>query len=119
MGTFEVTVTVANPAARDQTTRIDLLVDTGVTLSWLPRALLDGLGVKPIARSRFLLADGSRMERDTGVALLTLDGKTMPVPVAFAEPGESSVLGATGLEILGFAVDPVEKKLVPRDLLAL
>lgn len=43
----------------------------------------------------------------------------MGVPVAFAEVGESSVLGATSLEILGFGVDPVEKKLVPRDLLAL
>jgi len=43
----------------------------------------------------------------------------LPTPVAFAEPGEESVLGATALEALGFTVDPVEKRLVPRDLLAL
>jgi len=54
-----------------------------------------------------------------GGALFTIDGRTLPIPVAFAEPGEESVLGATALEALGFAVDPVAKKLVPRDLLAL
>ena len=119
MGAFEVTVTVANAASPRRSAQVALLVDTGATLSWLPRDLLEGLGVENISRSRFILGDGSRLERDTAVALFTLDGKTMAVPVAFAEAGESSVLGATGLEILGFAVDPVEKKLVPRDLLAL
>jgi len=119
MGLFEVNVTVANPTAPERSTEISLLVDTGATLSWLPRSLLNGLGVKPLSRSRFILADGSRIERETGLALFTLDGKTMGVPVAFAEPGEGSVLGATALETLGFAVDPVEKKLIPRDLYAL
>ena len=39
--------------------------------------------------------------------------------MAFGEPGEEAVLGATALEILGFTVDPVAQKLVPRNLLAL
>ncbi len=29
------------------------------------------------------------------------------------------ILGATALEVLGFVVDPVAKKLIPRNLLAL
>jgi hypothetical protein len=41
------------------------------------------------------------------------------VPVAFAEPGEEAVIGATALETLGLMVDPVAQKLVPRNLLAL
>jgi hypothetical protein len=32
---------------------------------------------------------------------------------------KEAVLGATALEGLGFMIDPVAKKLVPRDLLAL
>jgi len=40
----------------------------------------------------------------------------MSVPVAFAEPGEATVLGATALEALGLAVDPVKQRLVPHDL---
>jgi hypothetical protein len=41
------------------------------------------------------------------------------VPVAFGEPGEEAVLGATALEVLGLLVDPVAKKLLPRNLFAL
>jgi predicted aspartyl protease len=121
MGLFEVNVTVANPATPDRSRQVSLLVDTGATLSWLSRDLLESLDVQPVSRSRFILADGRRLERDMGIALFSLDGKTMGVPVAFGEAGEASVLGATGLEILGFGVDPVpvEKKLVPRDLMAL
>jgi hypothetical protein len=40
------------------------------------------------------------------------------VQVAFGEPGEEAVLVATALERLGFMVEPVAKKLIPRDLLA-
>ena len=43
----------------------------------------------------------------------------MQIPVMFADPGDSPVLGASALEILGLAVDPIEKKLIPRDYLAL
>lgn|GEM_PF-3718920 len=39
------------------------------------------------------------------------------VPVAFGGRGEPVLLGATTLEILGFTVDPIEQKLVPRPLL--
>ncbi len=119
MGVFEVTVTVANPAAPQRSSEVSLLVDTGTTLSWLPRDLLESLGVAPTSRLTFVLADGRRLEREVGGALFTVNGRTLPIPVAFAEPGEEAFLGATALEALGFAVDPVEKKLVPRDLLAL
>ncbi len=119
MGLFEVNVTVANPFSPERSVGIPAFVDTGSTLSWLPQELLQKLGVRPISRSRFILADGSRIERETGIVLFTLDGKTMGVPVAFGEPGQQAILGATALEALGFAVDPVEKKLIPRDLLAL
>ena len=51
--------------------------------------------------------------------LLTIDGRKGAVPVAFGDPGEEAVLGATALETLGFMVDPVGQKLVPRNLFAL
>jgi len=40
-------------------------------------------------------------------------------PWRLSSRAEEPILGATALEALGFAVDPVEKRLVPRDLLAL
>ncbi len=119
MGMFEVTVQVANPTAPDRSSEVTLLVDTGATLTSLPREVLVSLGVAPGMSRTFALADGRRVRRETGAVLATLNGVTMSIPVAFAEGGDAAVLGATALEILGFAVDPLAKKLLPRDLLAL
>jgi predicted aspartyl protease len=119
VGLFQVSVRLANPEAPERAGEVMLLVDTGATLSWVSRDFLLGLGIRPTSRLTFQLADGRRLERDVGGALFTIDGRTLPIPVAFAEPGEETVLGATTLEALGFAVDPVAKRLIPRDLLAL
>ncbi len=119
MGLFEVNITVSNPADRKRSAAVALLVDTGVTLSWIARAALESLGIAPLTRRSFLLADGRRVERDTGMAMLTLDGVAIGTTVVFAEPGEGSMLGGTALEAFGVAVDPVERKLLPRDLMAL
>jgi clan AA aspartic protease len=116
MGRFEVKVTVSNPAQPERSSEISLLVDTGATLSWLPRDLLEKLGVRPISRSRFLLPDGRHVEREKGLILISVNGQTGGVEAAFAEPGEATVLGAIALETLGLAVDPVKQKLVPHDL---
>jgi clan AA aspartic protease len=119
MGMFEVNVKMSSPAAPDRTADVVLLVDTGATLSWIPRAALESIGATPVSRLPFSLADGRRLERDITAVILAVDGRRAPVPVAFGEPGEEAVLGATALEALGFVVDPISKKLVPRDLLAL
>ncbi len=116
MGMFEVNVKLANLASPGQTEELSLLVDTGVTLSWIPRAVLKKLGVTAFSRLPFTLADGSRLERDVTAVLLTIDGRKAPVQVAFGEDGEAAVLGATSLEGLGFMVDPVGERLVARDL---
>jgi predicted aspartyl protease len=116
MGMFEVKVKVANLAAPSQTEEVSLLVGTGATLPWIPRATLEKLGVKAFSRLPFTLADGHRLERDTTAVLMTVDGRKGAVQVAFGEPGEEPVLGATSLEGLGFMVDPVGQKLIPRDL---
>ncbi len=119
MGLFEVKVKLANLAAPMRTEEISLLVDTGATLSWIPRHILEKLGVSTLSRLPFTLADGRELERDVTSVMLTIDGRKAPVPVAFGEPGEEAVLGATALEILGLLVDPVAQKLIPRNLLAL
>jgi clan AA aspartic protease len=116
MGMFEVNVKLASLTAPSQTEEMSLLADTGATLSWIPRAILESLGVKAFSRLPFTLADGRRLERDTTAVLLTIDGRKAPVQVAFGEDGEEAVLGATSLEGLGFMVDPVAEKLVARDL---
>lgn len=119
MGLFNAKVKLASLASPDRMEEVSLLVDRGATLSWIPRETLEKLGVAAISRLPFTLADGRELERDTTAVLLTIDGRKAAVPVAFGEPGEESVLGATALEILGFLVDPVAMKLVRRNLMAL
>ena len=116
---FNVTVRLSSLTAPGRTEEVSLIVDTGATLSWIPRDVLQKLSVVPFSRLPFSLADGRRLERDITAVLLAIDGRKAPVEVAFGEAGEEAVLGATALEGLGFMVDPVAKKLVPRDLLAL
>jgi clan AA aspartic protease len=119
MGMFEVKVKLANLAAPSRMEEVSLLVDTGATLSRIPRGVLQKVGASPFSRVAFSLADGRELERDVTGVLLTIDGKKAAVTVAFGEPGEEAVLGATALESLGFLVDPIAQKLLPRKLFAL
>ena len=83
MGMFEVNVKLANLATPTQTEQVSLLVDSAATLSWIPRVLLEKLGVKALSRLPFTLADGRRLERDATAVLLTIGGRKAAVPVAF------------------------------------
>src|SRR5260370_15749033 len=87
MGMFEVKVKLANLAALGRTEEVSLLVDTGATLSWIPREILEKLGVVAFSRLPFTLADGHRLERDTTAVLMTVDGRKGAVQVAFGEAG--------------------------------
>ncbi len=117
MRLFDVKGTLASLSGQAQ--EISLAVDTGATLSWMPREVLEKLGATPLSRLPFSFSDGRTQERDTTAVLLTIDGRKGAVPVAFGEPGEEALLGATALEALGFMVDPVGKRLVARNLYAL
>ena len=93
------------------------MVDTGATYTTLPASLLHELGVAPLGRRRFLLADGRRVDSHFGEAMATIDGERVTTLVVFGEDGGPALLGAYTLEGLGLAVDPVERRLVPADLI--
>lgn len=94
-------------------------MDTGATLSWVPREVLDPLGAPRLGRRPRLLADGRQIESETAGVVMRLDGRQALVTVVAAEPGDGRVLGATALETLGYGVDPVGRRLVPHTLLAM
>lgn len=119
MGQFSITLEIANtgdPSRRDETT---LLVDTGATLSWVPAAAIAKIGARRLTRREFLLADGRSIERDTAGVMMRYNGVEAIVTVVVAEEGDAHLLGATALETLGFAVDPVNLRLIPQALLAM
>lgn len=120
MGTFAVTVTVAHPTEPGSSARVDLLVDTGATISFVPSGVLANLGIQPRGPEReFETASGAVIRRRLGVASLAVDGHETITPVVFGEPGDATVLGAVALESLGLIVDPIARRLIPRRFLAL
>jgi predicted aspartyl protease len=104
---------VANPATPDQRTAVEFLVDSGAVYSFVPREVLERLGIQSHSRLRFRLADGSTIERDRGDALFFYAGQRGAAPVIFAEPGDATLLGAVSLEALGFVLDAIRRDLLP------
>jgi aspartyl protease family protein len=117
MGEVRVEIVVVNPRTGAQAEPIVALADAGATLSVVPGALLEELGVQRLRRVSLVLADGRRAERDVGEATVAIDSDSTPCRVLFGEPGDANLLGLTVLEQLGLAVDPVQRRLIPADFL--
>jgi len=117
MGEVRVQITVANPRTGTQSGELTALADTGATLTVVPGMVLQQLGIQRLRRISLVLADGRRIERDAGDALVGLNGDAVPARVIFGEPDDPILLGLTVLEQLGLAVDPVQRRLVPTDYL--
>ncbi len=115
MGLFRTTIEVRNWEAQESPWRAlpDVLVDTGSEYTWISRPILEALGVRPQRRQGFIVADGRRIDRDIGYALVRAAGSEAPDLVVFAETGDMTLLGAHSLEGLNLKIDPVRKELIP------
>jgi clan AA aspartic protease len=105
--------TVSHPVDLNREAAVELLVNTGAMISFVPWDVLEGLGVPRQYRRAFQTASGQVIERDVGVAIFRWNGYESVAPVAFAEPGDSALLGVTALESMGLVVDPVKRTLEP------
>jgi predicted aspartyl protease len=113
MGTFRVDVEIENPARPGvRRTLRNALVDTGAELSWAPAEVLESLGVERNNRWTFRQADGTMLERWTGIVVIGVAGRRTGDDVVFGEPGDLALLGARTLEGLNFRIEPVNKRLV-------
>ena len=100
-----------------QRREVELLVDTGALYSMVPAALLRELGIQPVDRLEFEMANGRTIERDVGEARFCYDGCKAVSPVIFGEEDDAAVLGVVTLEAMGLEVDPVRKQIRPTRLL--
>jgi len=113
MGTFRVDVEIENPARPDERRTLrSVLVDTGAELSWVPAELLELLGVERNNKWRFRQADGTVLERWTGIVVISVAQKRTGDDVVFGEPGDLVLLGSRTLEGLNLRIEPVTKQLV-------
>src|SRR5216117_206986 len=76
MGTFRVDVELENPTRPgEKRTLRSLMVDTGALLSWVPAEVLESLGVERGERWRFRQANGTVLERRSGMAVLHVNAE--------------------------------------------
>jgi clan AA aspartic protease len=110
-------VEVGNPADPEKTLTVEFMVDSGAIYSVAPATVLDELGIKPISQEKFWLANGEKMIRHRGIAFFRYGDKVGGADVIFGETGDSNLLGATTLESLGLALDPLKRELKPMPMI--
>lgn len=112
MGTFRTEVEVEHPARQARAAFSGVLVDTGSELSWFPGNVLDSIGIERFKLTRFRQANGTVLERWTGIAIVHAANTVTVDEVVFGHPGDMILLGSRTLEGLNVTVDPVLKRLV-------
>lgn len=114
MGIFRTNIEVAALERPDRRRELaNVMVDTGCEYNWIPRSVLEGLGVAAVRVDQFETADGRVLERDIGFALMYAGGRSTATVVVFADVDDMVLLGALGLEGMNLRVDLGRKELVP------
>ena len=111
MGHFRVSVQVAR-RGEERFARLDALVDTGSTYTWVPRDVLEDLGVTPEEEWPFVLADSREVRYPVAWINIRLGARVQPTIVVFGERGSEPILGVVTLEEFRLAVDPVNHRLI-------
>ncbi|MEX2316605.1 MAG: aspartyl protease family protein [Pirellulales bacterium] len=117
MGLTVLNVQVGNPSTPEQTTEVEFLVDSGAIYSVVPSKILASLGIKPISKEEFRLANGEKIVRKKGIALFKYGDRVGGADVIFGEEGDSELLGAFTLESLGLTLDPLKRELRPMPMI--
>jgi predicted aspartyl protease len=114
MGTFDTSCKIENPAERQRLAALPkILVDIGSEFTWIAASTLDHIGIRHGNKEvTFVMANGGRVTRSVGFAIIRLDPYFTIDEVVFAEPGDLMLLGARTLEGLNLMVDPARKRLV-------
>ena len=114
MGTFHVGARVENVVDRSKGAALPkLLVDTGSEYTWVPDTVLEKLNIGREKKDlEFVMANGQRITRSVGFAIVRVEKSFTVDEVVFAEKGDLLLLGARTLEGLSLTVDSRKKKLV-------
>ena len=114
VGILRTTIGVESHQRRGDVRELpETLVDTGSEYTWIPRDVLESLGVGVERAQRFRTADGRVVHRVMGYAIVHAGGTRTSDEVVFAEPGDMVLLGAHTLEGLNLRIDLKAKQLVP------
>jgi len=117
MGLVYQTLAVKESRKSQKSITLEFLIDSGAVYSLVPAKILSDLGIEPYKKMTFVLADGTKIERDIGDAYFELNGNGGSAPVIFGNEGDEPLLGATTLESLALVLNPFNRELYPMRLL--
>jgi clan AA aspartic protease len=111
MGLIHVVVGLRSFGSANGTYEADFLVDTGATDSLAPAAELNKIGVQPVGRTAYELANGVVEEYAFGLVEITFMGEVTAGRVIFGPDNAEPILGVTALESVGIIIDPANRTL--------
>ena len=86
-------------------------MDTGATDSLAPAAELNKIGVQPVGRTAYELANGVVVEYPFGLVEITFIGEVTAGRAIFGPDNAEPLLGVTALESVGITIDPANRTL--------
>jgi len=96
--------------------KVKALVDTGATLTTLPKSLADKLGIESV-KTECVRTGAGIVKIEQGHAWIKVYEKEGPFMVWISDFIDKVLLGVVVLQSLGFEVDPTTEKLKPVPLL--
>ena len=90
---------------------VTFLVDSGAHYTLLPKKTWEKLGLTPRRTETFILADGTKIERDMSECYIEILEKEGHTPVILGEEGDDALLGVITLEEFGFILNPFNRTL--------
>lgn len=113
MSLFKVNVVAVNPRESQKVSSpVEVLVDTGSELTWLPADVLERAGIQEVRRRTFRAVTKQMIERRIGYAILRCEGFETIDEVVFAESSDMNLMGVRTLEGFGVTVDSVGHRFV-------
>jgi predicted aspartyl protease len=110
---FRVNVIVCNPKDESMSTQpIEVRVDAGSELTWLPADQLSAIGIRARRKRTFMTATGDPVEREVGYAVLASEGYETIDEVVLGEKGDLCLLGVRTIEGFGVLVDALGHRFV-------
>lgn len=111
MGLIQIEVRLRNLGSTNGTYKAKFLVDTGATDSLAPASELLRIGVQPVGKTAYELADGSIHEYSFGLVEIVFMEEVTAGRVIFGPDNVEPILGVTALESVGMTIDPANRTL--------
>lgn len=111
MGLIRLEVRLRNLGAPNGAYEAKFLVDTGATDSLVPASELSRIGVQPVGKKTYELANGEVVEYEFGLVEIGFMDEVTAGRVIFGPDNSEPILGVTALESAGIIVDPANRTL--------